>query len=117
MSEVVLTVQEIRPGKTDGVREQFAFTDDERDALADQLREEGISIESAFVHEREDADYFYSYIKAEDFDAMLEEWRESDEEAAVAYKTFLDEHMVGGWEQLHVDRAETIFHIEVPGFP
>lgn len=113
-TDVVVSVQKIMPGKTEAIREHFAIEGDERSTLREQLREEGIHIESVFVHEEDDGDYLYSYIKAEDWRQMVNEWRESEAEDAVAFKEFLDETVVGGSDEFHRERMENIFHIEVP---
>lgn len=112
--DVVVSVQKIVPGKTEMIREYFAIEGDERNSLRDQLREEGIYIESVFVHEEDESDYLYSYIKAEDWRQMVNEWRESETEDAVAFKEFLDETIVGGSDEFHQERVESIFHMEVP---
>lgn len=112
--DVVVSVQKIVPGKTEMIREHFAIEDDERNSLRDQLREEGVHIESVFIHEEDDGDYLYSYIKAEDWRQMVNDWRESEAEDAVAFKEFLDETIVGGSNEFHQEYMENIFHIEVP---
>lgn len=112
--DVVLSVQKIKPGKTEDIREHFEKTEEEREELIPQLQEEGITGESVFVHSRDDGDYLYYYIKADDFDEMLEEFRASDEDWAAEYASFLDETLVGGAEEYHEDRPELVFHIDVP---
>ena len=112
--DVVTSVQEIKPGKEEAIREHFDIKAETRDALQDQLRDEGIYIESLFIDEREDGAYLCSYIKAENWQQMVEEWRNSDAEEAVVLKDFLDETIVGGWRQFHQRQMENIFHIEVP---
>lgn len=112
--DAVLSVQKITPGQADRFRERFDRTPEEKEAMYDQLREEGITTESVFIESREDGDYLLYYIEAEDYDRMLEEFRESDEDWAEDYRRFLDETIVGGAESYHEDRPERIFHISVP---
>lgn len=111
--DVVLSVQEIEPGEAGRFRERFDMTEDERAGLVDQLVDEGISVESVFIHSREDGDYLLYYLVADDYEQMLEEWRESDEDWANDYREFLDETLADGHEAYHQERPERIFHIDV----
>lgn len=114
--DVVLSVQEIEPGKADKFRERFDMSEEERNGLVEQLDEEGISVESVFIHSRDDGEYLLYYMEADDYDQMVNEWRESDEDWANDYRDFLDETLAEGHEAYHEDRPERIFHIDVDDY-
>jgi len=111
-NEVLYSVQEIEEGKTDEVREWFQEWQDVETDLHDALREEGIWVESVFIHSRDDGDYLHYYIEANDVEEMLETFEASD--AYDEFKDFIDGCLVGGLDDYHSERPEMIFHTEVP---
>lgn len=110
--DFVLSVQKIEPGKADEFRERFDMSEEEREGLVEQLHEEGITIESVFIENRDDGEYLLYYIEADDFDHALETWKASESEATEAYQDLIEESLVGGVEGYHADRSELIFHID-----
>lgn len=111
--ENVLTVQEIEPGYTDKVEEWFAADSEDEEELKESLREEGVLVESSFVHKTESADYLIFYIEAEDFDHAVEEFNSTESEDIKKFQSLFDEILVGGMEQYHADRADPLFDIVV----
>jgi L-rhamnose mutarotase len=110
-SNVILTVQKITPGKTDEVREFYREYQENEEEYHGLLREGGISIESAFIEEREDGDYLYYYFEAEEPEAMMRQWREEDK---WMNREFIEDAIEGGIEAYHADWAESILHVQVP---
>lgn len=113
-TEAVLSVQRLKPGGADAFRERFDRTAAEKADMYDQLRSEGIHVEAVYLEERADGDYLLYYIEADDYDRMVEEFKTSEEAWARDYRSFLEEHVVGGVEAYHETRPECIFHVDVP---
>lgn len=110
--QILLSVQKIKPGGAEKLRERFARQDDRKDELVEQLDEEGITVESVFINEIDGEEYLLYYIEADDFDHALETWENSDSEATKQYQDLIEETLVGGVEGYHADRSERIFHID-----
>lgn len=111
--DVILSVQEIEPGKADRLREWFSRDDRDGEQAKESLRNEGIWAESAFIYSMDDTEYLLYYIEADDFEHAMEEFSRSDYGNIKRYKEIIDDVMVGGLDQYHSDRAEELFHIVV----
>jgi hypothetical protein len=110
--DVVLSVQKIRPGGAEKLESRFASQAERKDALVEQLEEEGITVESVFIHEIDGDQYLLYYIEADDFDEAIETWKASDSAATAEYQALIEETLDGGLDGYHADRADNIFHID-----
>jgi len=98
MSEVVLTKQKLRPGKTERLR-----------VWAEEIREfedERMHLEAAFVEHTDDGPFLVYFMKADDVDAVIEAFEDSDHEIDHEHAEVLDAvsespERVGDYELLY----------------
>lgn len=111
--EVLLSRQEIVPGEADTLREWFAGEAENKEAVRAALRDEGVYVESVFIHSTDDGEYLLYYIEATDFDEALEEFLESEHENIQQYQTIVEQALVGGLDGYHQDRSDVLLHAVV----
>lgn len=111
--DVLLSRQEIVPGEADTLREWFAGEAENKDAVRAALRDEGVYVESVFIHSTDDGEYLLYYIEADDFDAAIEEFLESEHENIQQYQEVVEQTLVGGLDAYHADRSDLLFHAVV----
>lgn len=113
-NDVLFSIQEIKSGRTDAVREFFGEFKEKEDELVDNLQREGIKVESAFIDERDDGEYLYYYIECDDTDTMFEVFAEIEDPNYDAFEEMVERCLVGGLEEFHGYQPEMVFHTEVP---
>lgn len=111
--DVLLSRQEIEPGEADALREWFAGEAENKDAVRAALRDEGVYVESVFIHSTDDGEYLLYYIEADDFDVALEEFLESEHENIQQYREVVEQTLVGGLDAYHQDRSDLLLHAVV----
>lgn len=78
-NDVLFSIQKIRPGRTNDVREFFAEFKEKEDELVENMQKEGIKVESVFIDERDDGEYLNYYIECEDIETMFEVFAEIED--------------------------------------
>lgn len=112
-TDVILSVQKIKPGKTDRLREWWDRDEEVDKRVKEPLREEGIMAEASFVEHRDDGDYLLYYIEVEDFDEAMETFLNSDDGHIQRYHDIVEETLVGGLDEYHSNLTENMMHIRV----
>ena len=76
MSEIFIRKQEIKPGKTDRLREwigdMYSEVETDGSGVRDIWAEESLRTISLFIEHAEDADYFVWYLEAESMEQLIE---------------------------------------------
>ncbi|WP_458207680.1 DUF6176 family protein [Haladaptatus sp. NG-SE-30] len=96
MNDIVLVRREIRPGKTQELREWFDELTQREDEVLETLANEGVYTESVFFESTADVDYIYYYMEAADMNHAKEAVEESEypidaEHTRVMERTLTDE--------------------------
>lgn len=109
--EIVLVRNRIADGKTGRLREWMAeIREREAEALA-TLEHEGMHAETAFLEEREEADYLLYYMVADDIDRVFEAFAESPHEIDHEHAAVLDEVLA---DDQPAQDVELLYHLENP---
>lgn len=111
--DVLLSRQEIVPGEADTLREWFAGEAENKEAVRAALRDEGVYVESVFIHSTDDGEYLLYYIEADDFDEALEAFLESKHENIQEYQKVVEQALRGGLDGYHQDRSDLLLHAVV----
>lgn len=111
--DVLLSRQEIVPGETETLREWFAGEAENKDQVRDALRDEGVHVESVFIHTTDEGATLLYYIEADDFDEAIAAFLASEHENIQQYQEVVEQTLVGGLEGYHRDRADVLFHAVV----
>lgn len=94
MLDVALVRQAVDPEKVDRLRE---WTDEILDRRAEALTSmdaEGMHAEGAFLRETEDGVYLYAYVEADDVEAALATYAESDRDIDEDHREVMDEVVI-----------------------
>ncbi len=114
MTDVVLTKQKIKPGKTARLKEWMAEIQERKDEAIETLQSEGMYHESAFVEQTDEGDFLVYHMKAEDIHEVYESFRNSTHEIDREHEHVMRETLE---ESPNVDTYELLYHLDNPKLP
>jgi L-rhamnose mutarotase len=94
MTDVILTKQQVEPGKVDRLREWMAEVADREDEAAATLQNGGILTESAFLEHAEDGTYLVYYMEAENVERAFEAYSNSTHDIDQEHQEVMSEVLV-----------------------
>lgn len=108
MPDVALVRQEVDPEKVDRLREWTDEVLERSDEALASMEAEGMHAEAAFLHESEDGVYLYAYMEADDVEAALATFAESDRDIDEDHREVMDDVVVGGAD---LEEFEPLYHL------
>lgn len=114
MTDVVVSKRRVDPGKVGRLREWMAEVREREDEAVETLQNEGVYTESTFLGRDEEGPYLLYYVEAEDFEAAMEAYRESDHDIDREHRAVMDEVLADD----HPDEGiEPLYHLVNPDRP
>lgn len=111
MSEVILTKNRIKPGKTARLRKWMAEIQTRRDEAIETLQHEGMVSEAAFIEQTDKGDYLVYFMEAKDIERVFEAFQSSPFEIDREHQEVMEDVLV----QEQSDREiELLYHLKNP---
>lgn len=98
MSEVMLARAQVVPGKADRLRAWFTELQERESEVIETLEHEGVYTETAFLQSRDDTEYLYLYMEAENPHQADKAGDEEEYEIDEDHHSTLREALGRGWE-------------------
>ncbi|SIR81049.1 hypothetical protein SAMN05421858_3868 [Haladaptatus litoreus] len=100
MSEVVLVRQQLRPRKTEKLREWCAELEAREDEVMETLDNERVFTEARFLRSSEDGDFLFTFMEADDIEATKEAVEASEFDIDDDHAEVMDDVLVSGSTEL-----------------
>lgn len=113
MTDVVLSIQRIKPGKTERLREWAKELEKREDEVVETLQNQKVRTESAFLRRTDDGTVLVYYMEAEDMEAASNAASDSAYEIDREHQAVLSDVVAGTSE---ID-TEPLFHFTNPDRP
>jgi len=106
MTDVVLVRQELRPGKTERLREWCTELESREEEVFETLDNEGVYTECRFLRSTDDGDFLFTFMEAADIAESKAAVEDSDFDIDDEHAAVMEEVLVDGSTEL-LDSLDT----------